>query len=160
MWMFPTATHKMSQQQFQRQWPQHLTEHRAISICCYKTHRRQRRNIAPDVLLSRCCIQSPSVHEDKHKVKKIKKSIPDPQTLLRFQCCCQATLHYLKSNLPFLHLKHDEEQSDFDGRQEVFLTVRRKQQSELIKAPPVWCSSHARSAPEEHACMFLYVIVS
>lgn len=94
------------------------------------------------------------------KLKKIKKSIPDPQTLLCFQCCCQATLHYLKSNLPFLHLKHDEEQSDFDGRQEVFLTVRKKQQSKLIKPPPVWCSSHARSAPEERARMFLYVIVS
>lgn len=93
------------------------------------------------------------------KLKKIKNSIPDPQTLLCFQCCCQATLHYLKSNLPFLHLKHDEEQSDFDRQQEVFLMVKNKQ-TKLIKPPRVCCSSHARSGPEEHVWISLYVTVS
>lgn len=67
--------------------------------------------------------------------KKKKNSIPDPQTLLCFQCCCQATLHYLKSNLPFLHLKHDEEQSDFDRRQEVFLMIKKTTTKQTNKTP-------------------------
>lgn len=69
-----------------------------------------------------CRVQLQSVYEDKQKVEK---KIPEPQTLLGFQCCCQATLLYFTSNLSFLSaaLKQDAEQSEFDRGQETLLTV-------------------------------------
>lgn len=70
-------------------------------------------------------VQLQSVYEDKQKVKK-KKKILDPQTLLGFQCCCQATILYFKSNLCFLSaaLKQDPEESRTEDRKTSLLSFK------------------------------------
>lgn len=50
----------------------------------------------------RVCVRTNrKVSKKKKKKGRRRRKILDPQTLLGFQCCCQATILYFKSNLCF-----------------------------------------------------------